>query len=120
MKQRFRNKSNKSKKDLGERDWYRGILYYLLAIYIGYMGISILGNRINGDDTMSYPIAIFFALIFVVGAIWVFWYGFGLRKEEVSDSNVEIDDELIHDELVHDDTKAQCNFMEKPVYKETK
>jgi len=83
----------KGKKVVREGDKGKGILYYLIAVYIGYMGISILRNRINGDDTMSYPLAVFFSLIFILGAVWVFWYGFELRKKanisQVSEDNKE-------------------------------
>ena len=95
----FRNgESKKNGNDFnGQRNGNKGILYCLVAIYIGYMGYSILSNRLRGDDTLSYPLAILFTSVLVIGAVWIFWYGVRLKisisgesplKEETKEINV--------------------------------
>jgi hypothetical protein len=51
----------------------RAVLYYLVAVYIGFMGYSILKNRFGGDNTMSFPLAIILASILIIGALWIAW-----------------------------------------------
>ena len=58
----------------------KGILYCLVAVYIGYMGYSILSSRLKGDATLSYPLAILFTSVLVIGAVWIFWYGVRLQR----------------------------------------
>lgn len=58
----------------------KGILYCLVAVYIGYMGYSILNSRLKGDATLSYPLAILFTSVLVIGAVWIFWYGVRLQR----------------------------------------
>ncbi len=74
----------------------KGILYCLVAVYIGYMGYSILSSRLKGDATLSYPLAILFTSVLVIGAVWIFWYGVRLQrsisgedpqKEETKETN---------------------------------
>ena len=82
--------SKKNKKDFREqRDGNRGIPYYLVAIYIGYMGYSILHNRLTGDETLSYPLAIFLTSIFVIGAAWIIWYAVKLRKNQATENEIK-------------------------------
>lgn len=94
----FRNgESKKNRNDFnGQRNGNKGILYCLAAIYIGYMGYSILSSRLKGDDTLSYPLAILFTSVLVIGAVWIFWYGVRLKisisgesplKEETKETN---------------------------------
>ncbi len=52
----------------------RAILYYLVAIYIGYMGYLVLKNRLSGDETLSYPIAIAAASVLITGAAGIICY----------------------------------------------
>jgi TRAP-type C4-dicarboxylate transport system permease small subunit len=52
----------------------RSALYYLVALYIGYLGYSIMNNRLSGDDTLSYPIAIMFTCLYVLGAVLIALY----------------------------------------------
>lgn len=49
----------------------RTVIYYLVALYVGYLGYSIISNRLAGDDTMSYPVAIIFSSVLIIGAIFV-------------------------------------------------
>lgn len=66
----------------------KAVLYYLVALYIGYMGYSIMNNRLTGDDTMSYPLAIVLAALLVIGAIFVAWYATKRMKNEFRNSEI--------------------------------
>lgn len=70
----------------------RAILYYLVAIYIGYMGYSIMKNRLAGDDTMSYPLAILLTSILMIGAVGVAFYATKRMKYESKQSEKQIAD----------------------------
>lgn len=75
----------------------KAVLYYLAALYIGYMGYSILNNRLSGDDTLTYPIAILLTLAFMLGAIWIAWYATRRMKNEFDNSVIESENQ--EDEL---------------------
>ncbi len=68
----------------------KAILYYLVAIYIGYMGYSVLHNRLSGDNTMSYPLAIIITSVFVIGAGWIVWYATRGLKNDLKQSDIEV------------------------------
>lgn len=67
----------------------RAVLYYLVAVYVGYMGYSILKNRLTGDDTMTYPVAIAVTSVLFIGAFWVVWYATKRMKCEYENSVIE-------------------------------
>jgi arginine exporter protein ArgO len=67
----------------------KAVIYYLAALYIGYMGYSILNNRLAGDDTMSYPLAVILTALLVIGAIFVAWYATISLKKEFKQSELE-------------------------------
>jgi hypothetical protein len=67
----------------------RAVIYYLVALYVGYMGFSILKNRLTGDGTMTYPLAILMTLLLLAGAIWVAWYATNWMKKEFEKSVIE-------------------------------
>jgi predicted branched-subunit amino acid permease len=71
----------------------RAGIYYLVAIYVGYMGYSILYNRLIGDDTMTYPLAIILASLLIAGAIFVAWYATRRMKSELEASEIVPEDE---------------------------
>jgi hypothetical protein len=78
----------------GHQGGQKAILYYLVAIYIGYMGYSILHNRLSGDNTMSYPLAIILTSVFIIGAAWVAWYAtkglkYNLKQSETDETEKE-------------------------------
>lgn len=64
----------------------RAVLYYLVALYIGYMGFLIMKNRFMGDNTMSFPLAILLATVLIVGAVGVILYATIRMKSEYEDS----------------------------------
>ncbi len=66
----------------------KAVIYYLVALYIGYMGYCILSNRLAGDDTMSYPVAITLTFALVAGAFWVAWYATRRMRKEFRDSKL--------------------------------
>lgn len=67
----------------------RALLYYLVALYIGYMGYSIMNNRLSGDDTLSYPLAIFFTSVLIIGAVFIAWFATKRMKNESKQSENE-------------------------------
>jgi dolichyl-phosphate-mannose--protein O-mannosyl transferase len=72
----------------------RAVIYYLVAFYIGYMGYSIMKNRLTGDDTMSYPLAITLASILFVGALSIILYAthrmrIEFEKSKLTDTKIE-------------------------------
>lgn len=67
----------------------RAALYYLVALYIGYMGYRILHNRLLGDTTMSIPLAITLTSVLIIGALWVVWYATRYMKREFEKSVLE-------------------------------
>lgn len=69
----------------------KSIVYYLVAAYIGYMAFGIINNRIHGDDTMSWPIAIIFTAILASGALGVIVYATKLMKKAKSEANESIE-----------------------------
>ncbi|MGB8451465.1 MAG: hypothetical protein WCD89_03960 [Anaerocolumna sp.] len=81
-----RKERNRKNRPVGQK----AILYYLVALYIGYMGYSILHNRLSGDDTMSYPLAIAITSVFVIGAAWVVWYATRGLINDSKNSEIEI------------------------------
>lgn len=78
----------------------KSIIYYLVAAYIGYMAFGILNNRIKGDDTMSWPVAIIFTVVLASGALGVIVYATKLMKKEKSqtEDNIECVEEKDSDE----------------------
>lgn len=60
----------------------RAGLYYLAALYIGYMGYTILANRIAGDNTMPYPLAVALAAVLLCGAVFVAGYATKRMRNE--------------------------------------
>lgn len=68
----------------------RAVIYYLVALYIGYMGYSIMNNRLTGDDTMSYPLAILLTSLLVIGAVWIMWYATKRVKNEWKQSSTGV------------------------------
>lgn len=66
----------------------RAVIYYLTSLYIGYMGYSIMKNRLAGDDTMSYPLAIILTSILIAGAIFIIWYATRRMKNEFKQSEI--------------------------------
>jgi threonine/homoserine/homoserine lactone efflux protein len=100
FKKFWNGENKKSHNDFnGQSNGNKGILYCLVAIYIGYMGYSILSNRLRGDDTLSYPLAILFTLVLVIGALWIFWYGVRVRKNSSGENPLkeEIKDNKVND-----------------------
>jgi hypothetical protein len=69
----------------------KAVIYYLVALYIGYMGFSILKNRLSGDDTMSYTLAVLLASLLMIGAIWVALYTTKQMKHEFEQSEIKTD-----------------------------
>lgn len=67
----------------------RAVIYYLVALYIGYMGYRIINNRLTGDDTMSYPLAITLTSVLIIGALWVAWYATRFMQREFDKSVLE-------------------------------
>ena len=105
----FNRETSKEKKEYSRPgDGSKAILYYLVAIYIGYMGYSILHNRLTGDDTLSYPVAILFTSVFAIGAAWIVWYATKLRKN-ASAAEIQVDTiEELHEtvpENIQEETK---------------
>lgn len=78
----------------------KSIIYYLVAAYIGYMAFGILNNRIHGDGTMSWPVAIIFTVILSVGSIGIIVYATRLMKKEKSrmEENIEYTEKKDGDE----------------------
>ena len=70
----------------------RAIIYYMVALYIGYLGCSIMKNRLEGDDTMTYPIAIIVSSVLILGALWVLWYATKQMKNDNKQSENLITD----------------------------
>ena len=66
----------------------KAIIYYLVALYIGYMGFNIISGRLSGDDTMSYPLAIGITVAFFAFAIWIIWYATKRMKSEFEKSKI--------------------------------
>lgn len=58
-------------------------IYYLVALYLGYLGYSIMNNRLSGDDTMSYPLAIIFTCIFIIAAVFIAFYATKQIRNEI-------------------------------------
>lgn len=78
----------------------KSIIYYLVAAYIGYMAFGILNNRIHGDDTMSWPVAIIFTVVLASGAIGVICYATRLMEKTKSQAqeNTECEEKKDSDE----------------------
>ncbi len=71
----------------------KAVLYCLVALYIGYMGLLIIKNRLMGDDTMSYPLAILLASLLIIGAVIVILYTVKRMKNEFVKSIITASDE---------------------------
>lgn len=69
----------------------KAIIYYLVAAYIGYMAFGIINNRIQGDDTMSWTVAIIFTTVLASGAIGIVVYATKLVKRMKSQKNEQIE-----------------------------
>jgi hypothetical protein len=67
----------------------RAALYYLVALYIGYMGFCVMKNRLAGDDTMTYPLAVILSSALFIGAVFVAWYATRRMKRELKQSMTE-------------------------------
>lgn len=67
----------------------KAIIYYLVALYVGYMGYSIMSNRLSGDDTMSFPLATALTLVLIIGALGVAWYATKRMRNEFINSKIE-------------------------------
>lgn len=67
----------------------KAILYYLVALYVGYMGYSILNNWLSGDRTISYALLIVLTAALFIGAIWVAWYATKRMKNEFKLSEIK-------------------------------
>ena len=66
----------------------RALLYYLVALYIGYCGYSIMSNRLAGDNTMSYPLAILLTVVLLIGAVIVALYATRRMKVELKQNKI--------------------------------
>ena len=64
------------------------------------MAFGILNNRIHGDDTMSWPVAIIFTVVLASGAIGVICYATRLMKKTKSQAqeNIECEEKKDSDE----------------------
>ncbi len=67
----------------------RTILYYLVAIYIGYMGYLVLKNRLSGDETLPFPIAIAAAFILIIGAVGIICYAAIQNRKSEKQKKIE-------------------------------
>ncbi len=88
LKKEFQNEPKELQRRTSNQ---KAMLYYLIAIYIGFMGYSILRNRFTGDDTMSYPLALVLALVFVIGAVGIICYATSLIRKERKRDEVKSD-----------------------------
>lgn len=66
----------------------RGVIHCLAALYIGYMGYSIMNNRLAGDETMSYPLAIILTSLLIAGAVIVVWQATRRMMKEFKQSEI--------------------------------
>lgn len=66
-----------------QRTGSRSALYYLVALYIGYLGYSIMNNRLSGDDTMPYPLAVMFTCLFILAAVLIALYATKQIRDEI-------------------------------------
>lgn len=69
----------------------KAVIYYLVALYIGYMGYSVMSNRLSGDAAMSYPLAAVLASILIIGAGFVAWYATKRMRSELKQSEIITD-----------------------------
>ncbi len=67
----------------------RTILYYLVAIYIGYMGYLVLKNRLSGDETLPFPIAIAASSVLIIGAVGIICYAVVQNRKSGKQKKIE-------------------------------
>ena len=68
----------------------RTAMYYLVGAYIAYLAFCIMNNRVHGDETMSWPVAVLFTAALGIGAVGVIIYAIRqTRKEMGEDSELE-------------------------------
>ena len=65
-------------------------VYYLVGAYVAYMAFCIMNNRIHGDDTMTWPVAILCTAVLGIGAVSVIVYA--VRRTKKDSENQSISD----------------------------
>ncbi len=69
----------------------KSLIYYMVSAYVGYMAFNIMNNRIHGDNTIAWPLAIIITAVMAAGVIGVAIYATRLWKKK-SDDDVTSED----------------------------
>lgn len=67
----------------------KAIMYYLVAIYIGYMGVQLIMAKLGGDNTMTLPMVSIFSSIMIAGAVGVIAYATTTLLKQLRASEME-------------------------------
>lgn len=71
----------------------KAVLYCLLAFYIGFMGYSILKNRLMGETAISFPLAAAISALFIAGAGGIIWYAAKLIRNSRRQADKDLEKE---------------------------